>query len=150
MLVLWFPVTFRWLRARVEKHRRDIDAAGEDEVEGAPQDRGTARLGNEATRALVEHLAHVADRLGPRDDDQGRVRLERPHGAEPLEAGPARHARVHQDGVVAPSVAALVNHPVEGPRLTKAHPVPEGLQQEPQAGPEQLIAISDQYFHRRT
>ena len=35
MPVLRFPVRFRWLRARPEGHRRDIDAAGEDDVEGA-------------------------------------------------------------------------------------------------------------------
>ena len=42
MLVLRPPVTFRLLRARVEGHRRDIDATAEDKVEGGPQDRGTA------------------------------------------------------------------------------------------------------------
>src|SRR4051812_42743196 len=95
------------------------------------------QLGNEATRALFEHLMLVADRLGRRDDDQGRVRLERAHRADALEAKPARHLQIHQDEVVAPRVAALVNQLAEGSRLTKGHPFLEGLQQEPQSATEQ-------------
>ena len=150
MLVLRLAVTFRWLRARVEGHRRDIDATAEDEVECAPQDRGTARFGDIAAGSMIERLANVADVLGRRDNNQGHLRLERPHGADALEARTARHARIHQDKVVASPVAALINQLVEGSHLTKSHLLLERLQQEPQSGTEQLVVITDQYFHRRT
>ena len=99
---------------------------------------------------MIERLANVADVLGRRDNNQGCVRLERPHGADALEARPARHAQIHQDKIVASPVAALINQLVEGSRLIKAHPFLEGLQQEPQSGTEQRVVITDQYFHRRT
>ena len=82
--------------------------------------------------------------------DQGRVRLERPHGVDALEARPARHAQIHQDKVVASPIAALINQPVEGPHLTKGQALLERLQQVPQSGTEQLVVITDQYFHRCT
>src|SRR5689334_6406774 len=99
---------------------------------------------------MIERLANVAEVLRRRDNNQRHVRLERPHGADAREASPARHAQIHQDKPVASPIAALINQPVEGPHLTKVHPLLERLQQEPQSGTEQLVVITDQYFHCRT
>ena len=45
---------------------------------------------------MIERLANVADVLGRRDNDQGHVRLERPHGADALESRPTRYVQIHE------------------------------------------------------